>query len=568
MAIISREKLKLKFKNGLFPTQDDFANLIDSALNKRDDHFFGKWQEGRKYCEEDVVIYDKALYILRLLEEAENDCGSDTTTEEDSTVIPAKDNNCYCSIIPPNRDGNWCLLELKVNDDDWEIVQDRPEDPKFMYAKVNGNVGIGSKKPSAKLDISNGKNGQFLFDPNDNGNPSFIINRLEQDSEDDPATTTGYLKNSINQEHSTWLTNAPLGYVFKIEGETLQMDTRSVQNQEPTDDSQAMTLMLITNDDSKNHTRIGIGTDDPTASLDIKTSDKAQVQIHTDGNIAPQIQLFDLDGAKENYLSISLKEAYATFLTDSEKGFRFKKAPKTDEKEEHSDTLLSISKNGKVGIGTPNPMAQLQVTDGDKGDFRMSLRYPNPTFSIINLKNSQEVNYLVTGVDTDQAKFVTDAESGFVFLAGEECGEDKNEENINQGTELLRIQADIKNKRGKETRLTPTLDIKGISKNYGNYVAAEKKEYTKTRSRVYNKVLDKLSNIKPIAFKWNEKNTRIGDIGEQLGLDADELLSDFPQVVMKEMDTSKNIAYERMIPILIQAINDLRAEVEELKKKK
>lgn len=568
MAIISREKLKSKFKNGLFPTQDDFASLIDSVLNKRDDHFFGKWQEGRKYCEEDVVIHAKALYMLRLLDDTDNDC-PDETGQEGPPTLSTKENNCYCSTTPPNDDANWCLLELKIDDGDWVIVDNGAEESTVMYAKVHGAVGIGTSNPAAKLDISDTTNGQFLFKPNEGGNPAFIINRLGQEEQDGETTAQQYLNSSVNEQYVTWLSNAPLGYIFKIESAVPDID-RNAKNsqQEPnTDLTEPMSLMLITN--NQQHARVGIGTTEPAASLDIQTSDKAQVQIHTDGNSAPDIRLFNLNTSDEaNQLSIALGNEFAAFTTNSKRGFHFKRASESGDKPKDSDTLVSIDKSGKVGIGTAHPMTQLHVKDNNKGEFRMSMHFPNPTFSIINLKNAYEVNYLVMGVDTDRAKFVTDAEAGFVFSIGKEADKkkkDRNAENINQGKILMQLQQ-IKKKKvsKKEVRLTPTIDLRGITKTYGNYVSAEKEAYSKTDSNVYTHVLDKLSAITPIAMNWNN-SSRIGDIGEQLGLDADELLSDFPQVVMKEMDTTKSIAYERLVPVLIQAINDLRMEVKDLK---
>jgi hypothetical protein len=74
MAILSREQLCSTFVNGTIPSQKDFCDLIDSALNRRDDHFFGFWQMGMKYCEGDVVIYNKSIYILRLPEASQANC--------------------------------------------------------------------------------------------------------------------------------------------------------------------------------------------------------------------------------------------------------------------------------------------------------------------------------------------------------------------------------------------------------------------------------------------------------------------------------------------------------------
>ena len=43
MALMSRLDLEALFKNGKKPSEKDFAHLIESMLNKRDDQFMGRW---------------------------------------------------------------------------------------------------------------------------------------------------------------------------------------------------------------------------------------------------------------------------------------------------------------------------------------------------------------------------------------------------------------------------------------------------------------------------------------------------------------------------------------------
>ena len=69
----TRQNLKSQFVNGTIPTEKDFADLIDSTLIKRDDHFFGRWEPGQTYYNGDVVLYKKSIYILELPEN-EDEC--------------------------------------------------------------------------------------------------------------------------------------------------------------------------------------------------------------------------------------------------------------------------------------------------------------------------------------------------------------------------------------------------------------------------------------------------------------------------------------------------------------
>lgn len=49
------------------------------------------------------------------------------------------------------------------------------------------------------------------------------------------------------------------------------------------------------------------------------------------------------------------------------------------------------------------------------------------------------------------------------------------------------------------------------------------------------------------------------------GLSADEVMKVFPELIYEVSDGSKGINYMELIPILVQAINDLQAEIDELK---
>ena len=62
MYSINRESLKGLFKNRSHLSEQDFAALIDSILNHKDDKFYGIWRPGRSYNYGDIVIYDHELW--------------------------------------------------------------------------------------------------------------------------------------------------------------------------------------------------------------------------------------------------------------------------------------------------------------------------------------------------------------------------------------------------------------------------------------------------------------------------------------------------------------------------
>ena len=76
--------------------------------------------------------------------------------------------------------------------------------------------------------------------------------------------------------------------------------------------------------------------------------------------------------------------------------------------------------------------------------------------------------------------------------------------------------------------------------------------------------LEKVGQLKGYEFDWNDKQ----DVhsGHDVGVIAQEVEKVVPEIVdTREHDGYKAVKYEKLVPLLINAINDLKAEVEELK---
>jgi len=78
---------------------------------------------------------------------------------------------------------------------------------------------------------------------------------------------------------------------------------------------------------------------------------------------------------------------------------------------------------------------------------------------------------------------------------------------------------------------------------------------------------DILSKLNGYTFEWNDKQTLYNEGTKDLGLIAQEVEKVFPQIVGKRYDGYKSIKYDRLIPILVEAFNDLKKEFEYLKTK-
>jgi len=75
--------------------------------------------------------------------------------------------------------------------------------------------------------------------------------------------------------------------------------------------------------------------------------------------------------------------------------------------------------------------------------------------------------------------------------------------------------------------------------------------------------LNKLMQLNGYTYQW--KDTARGK-DEQIGLIAQEVEKQFPQLVMTDETGKKSVAYSNMVPVLLQAIKEQQQQIDELKK--
>lgn len=84
-----------------------------------------------------------------------------------------------------------------------------------------------------------------------------------------------------------------------------------------------------------------------------------------------------------------------------------------------------------------------------------------------------------------------------------------------------------------------------------------------------DKALDKVLQIEGVTYNWNniacEKLNKTADVREA-GVIAQQVKDVLPEVVAKREDGYFGVRYERIIPLLIEAIKELKQEIEDLKK--
>jgi hypothetical protein len=78
------------------------------------------------------------------------------------------------------------------------------------------------------------------------------------------------------------------------------------------------------------------------------------------------------------------------------------------------------------------------------------------------------------------------------------------------------------------------------------------------------KALDKITNLRGVNFHWKDKEK---DSRLQLGVIAQEVEKVFPEVVSTDDKGYKSVAYSNLVAPLIEAVKELKAENETLKKR-
>jgi len=95
-------------------------------------------------------------------------------------------------------------------------------------------------------------------------------------------------------------------------------------------------------------------------------------------------------------------------------------------------------------------------------------------------------------------------------------------------------------------------------------------ERLKENVKPLENALLKVSQLSGVEFDWKEltaeeKKTVHGNEGHDVGVIAQEVEKVLPEVVTERENGYKAVKYEKIVPLLIEAIKDLKAEIEELK---
>ena len=480
-----------------------------------------------------------------------------------------------------------------MHDEDWGIIKTDDPETDVMYALVFGRIGMGTDDPKGRLDIRIAKDGdvghQYLFEGDEDGDaPTFTIRKYDSSIEDPGQDENQhFVKKLLGPDHVNWINTYPLGYVFKSVRLGNTGSGQGCYEAAMGATGEPMTMMLVTSlPDSQSingrrpAVKIGDNDDPPQSVLDVENGSRGQILLHPVKKVNSELVLMSKDGSDRFFLSEGVTPEF-TVLTTNSGGYCFNywDMPPADYLEETAtgggDTLMVILNDGKVGIGTKEPGSKLEVHEPERGNISLHLGYLNPALAITNLPDDPNVepNYLTMGASNSYGAFVTNSEGGFVFRAGGEYtgadpgpGDTLNQKDISDShgghSELVYIS-----KQGKvgvgivpEDTHSYYLDVNGPVRACEIYQLAP--ENTEDSEPLEN-VLEDLCTIKAFKYSWEDRNERCYDGQNKIGLDVDDVEGLFSELVTADSNGQRAIAYGNMTAVLVQAIKELKAKVDD-----
>jgi len=138
--------------------------------------------------------------------------------------------------------------------------------------------------------------------------------------------------------------------------------------------------------------------------------------------------------------------------------------------------------------------------------------------------------------------------------------------NYNANSTPSGLRVFLTNSTSTITRVTADFKSNGDLDVMGDVVAyAVSDSRLKTNIQPLNGALDRVSSISGVTFNWNTladgKDTQI----RQVGVLADQIRQVLPEAVQEKSTGYLGVDYQKIVPLLIEAVKELRLEVQQLK---
>ncbi len=209
----------------------------------------------------------------------------------------------------------------------------------------------------------------------------------------------------------------------------------------------------------------------------------------------------------------------------------------------------------------PTWVANAPVTeDGAQTLTGKTMSGASNTFSNISLSSSITGTLPVANGGTGQTTYTNGQ-----LLIGNSTGNTLTKATLTAGSNIS-----ITNGTGSITIDLPSIITVGELRSTGNVTAYYSDERLKTRLGAIDSPLDKVQSLSGFYYQANELAQALGyDVKKEVGVSAQEVAAVMPEIVAEAPIDPQymTVRYERLVPLLIEAIKELKAKVEALEAK-
>ena len=302
--------------------------------------------------------------------------------------------------------------------------------------------------------------------------------------------------------------------------------------------------------DSTNN-RVGIGTTSPSAPLHVQKG-SAGSSAFPSGDWAAKI-FNQTDASTEHGLVVANRWA-ATASTAFEVGSLFDDG-------DGFDTFLKVDGSGQVGIGTASPTAPLHIDSDSIPMVKLdnNTNTTNAQFKIYNSNTATSFFGINTLANTNRFNQYGSNGTGGTFT-------------FNHGTsaESMRITSSKRVGIGT-TSPAQALHVVGSIVATGNITAYYSDERLKNLMGTIPSALDKVSKLNGYYYTPNTTALSLGveSQGVEVGVSAQEIEEVLPEIIADSVVGKgyKTVMYEKITPLLIEAIKELSDKVSSLEAK-
>ena len=214
-----------------------------------------------------------------------------------------------------------------------------------------------------------------------------------------------------------------------------------------------------------------------------------------------------------------------------------------------SQTLkLAVADNGiyvadKIGISNTAPGAKLHILQSTGASFTQAIKLSGS----VSVNGGNAIFFKTSGNDADDRY-------------GVKLGAVRSDSS--NGSSVFLLQMERRNLNGMETVLT--IDQDGVATFINDVIAfGSSDRRLKDNIEPISNAIDKVKSIGGYTFDWNENQYTYK--GKDVGVVAQEVEDVMPEVVTTREDGYKAVKYEKLVPLLIEAIKEQQKQIDELK---